>query len=144
MKQVYTSRGEVSVVKNSSEYQRNKSQYFRRARKSYEKTFDSSEERLQRMLVEAKSRAKSRFIRFAITADDVKWNDICPVFGIPITINRNKGRGGDDQSPSLDRIDNTLGYIPGNVRIISNRANKLKNTMTKRECELLLQNWEAT
>lgn len=130
-------------MKKSSDYQKNKEGYFRRARKSYDQTFNSSDERLHRMLVEAKSRAKSRSLQYDITSDDVKWNDICPVFGIPITISRSKGRGGDCNSPSLDRINNSLGYEKGNVRIISNRANKLKNSMTRQECELLLQNWEA-
>lgn len=94
------------------------------------------------MLVEAKSRANKKNLDFSITTSDVKWNDVCPVLGIPITYQRGKGHGGDDNSPSLDRIDNDKGYVPNNIRIISNRANKLKNTMTKQECQLLLDNWE--
>lgn len=126
------------------EYQQNKLSYFRRAEKSYSSTFDSNQQRLTRMLVEAKSRAKSKGIEFGITNEDVIWNDVCPVLGIPITIQRKKGHGGDYNSPSLDRIDNTKGYVKGNVRIISNRANKLKNNMTKEECELILLNWNKT
>jgi hypothetical protein len=132
----------MNSLGKKEEYQRNKEGYFRRARKSYAKTFQNSEQRLHRILVEAKSRAKKRGIPFEITSADVVWNDVCPVLKIPITIQRNKGRGGDDNSPSLDRIDNGKGYVPGNVRIISNRANKLKNTMTKEECALLLKNWD--
>ena len=125
-----------------TDYERNKEGYFRRARKAYSKTFSSYSERLKRMLVEAKSRAKARDLLFDITEEDVKWNDICPVLGIPITFQRNKGPGGDDNSPSLDRIDNEKGYVKGNVRLISNRANKLKNRMTKEEAFLIYQNWE--
>lgn len=125
------------------EYIKNKHEYIRRARKSYAITFDNHEKRLARMLCEAKSRAKLKGLVFDITSEDVSWNDVCPVLGIPITYQRGKGRGGDDNSPSLDRIDNSLGYVKDNVRIISNRANKLKNTMTKQECELLLKNWDA-
>lgn len=116
----------------------------RRARESYGKTFASSEARLRRMVVEAKARAKARGIPFDISADDVTWNDVCPVLGIPITYQRNKGHGGDHNSPSLDKINNSLGYIKGNVRIISNRANKLKNDMTREEAELILRNWDKT
>lgn len=95
------------------------------------------------MVVEAKSRAKNKNLEFSIEDGDVKWNDVCPVLGIPITIERDKGRGGDANSPSLDRIDNSQGYVKGNIRIISNRANKLKNSMTKEECSLLLENWDC-
>lgn len=96
------------------------------------------------MLVEAKSRAKIKNLDFDITEEDVKWNDVCPVLGISITYERNKGPGGDDNSPSLDRINNEKGYVKGNIRLISNKANKLKNRMTKDEAFLIYTNWEAT
>lgn len=125
-----------------TDYEKNKEGYFRRARKSYSKTFSSVEERLNRMLVEAKSRAKLKGLEFSLKVEDVKWNSICPVLGIPISFQRNKGPGGDDNSPSLDRIDNTKGYVQGNVRLISNRANKLKNRMEKHEALLIYENWD--
>lgn len=93
------------------------------------------------MVVEARARAKQNGIEFSIEDTDVRWNDTCPVLGITITFQRNKGRGGDDNSPSIDRINNDLGYVKGNVRLISNRANKLKNNMTKEECQRILDNW---
>jgi hypothetical protein len=31
---------------------------------------------------------------------------------------------------SLDRVDNTKGYIPGNVRVISRKANIMKADLT--------------
>lgn len=38
------------------------------------------------------------------------------------------GQGGHHPcSPSLDRRDPALGYVPGNVWVISNRANTMKN-----------------
>lgn len=132
-----------SLLLMGRDYQKNKQAYIQRATRSYSRTFNSPQSRLARMLCEAKSRAKTKGIEFSITEEDVKWNDVCPVLGIPITYQRGKGRGGDDCSPSLDRIDNTKGYVQGNVRIISNRTNKLKNTMTRQECELILKNWDA-
>ena len=126
-----------------SDYKKHKEGYFRRARKSYASTFETKEKRLRRMLVEAKSRAKKRGLAFEITEKDVNWNDICPVLGIPINFEHRRGQGGNDNSPSLDRIDNSGGYVAGNVRIVSNRANKLKNTMTQQECFLIYTNWNA-
>ncbi len=38
--------------------------------------------------------------------------------------------GGHDNSPSLDRIDSTKGYVKGNVMIMSNLANRMKSNST--------------
>lgn len=38
-----------------------------------------------------------------------------------------------NESASLDRFDNTKGYIRSNVKIISNRANELKSDGTLEE-----------
>ena len=55
----------------------------------------------------------------------------CPILGIEL-----RYRGGDN-SPSLDRIDSTLGYIKGNVQYISKRANTIKSNATVEEIGLL-------
>jgi len=44
-----------------------------------------------------------------------------------------------DAAPSIDRVDNSKGYVPGNVRIISWRANRLKNDATVEEMELIIK-----
>jgi len=41
--------------------------------------------------------------------------------------------------PTLDRINNDLGYIKGNVEVISAKANRLKNNGTIEDFELILQ-----
>lgn len=43
-------------------------------------------------------------------------------------------------SPSLDRIIPTLGYVPGNVWVISHRANELKRDATLQEIQMLAAN----
>lgn len=123
------------------DYLLHKEGYLRRARKRYDRSLQDPETRLKRMVAEAKARAKQKNIVFDITHEDVEWNTHCPVLGLELVLT-NAGHGGAHNSPSIDRIDNSLGYIKGNVRIISNRANKLKNDMTKEECALLLENWD--
>jgi hypothetical protein len=41
-------------------------------------------------------------------------------------------------SPSLDRINNNLGYVPGNVIVVSDRANRIKNNATIEELEKIV------
>jgi len=45
-------------------------------------------------------------------------------------------------SKGLDRIDSTKGYIKGNVWVISNRANTLKNDASLQELKTLVENLE--
>lgn len=64
-----------------------------------------------------------------VTKDDIYmvWpsDNRCSIMGTVFTI------GGDlDTSPSLDRIDPTLGYLPENIQVISNIANRMKNNAT--------------
>lgn len=89
------------------------------------------------MLVAAKSRAGRKGLEFSITMEDVVIPDKCPILGIYISTKYKLRRG--ENSPSLDRIDNTKGYVPGNVRVISWRANRLKNDATPEELQLLAQ-----
>ena len=72
----------------------------------------------------AKRRAKKKNIEFSITIDDIVIPTHCPVLGLELSVNRN-GKF-NHTSPSLDRIDNSKGYINGNIEVISNRANILK------------------
>ncbi len=44
----------------------------------------------------------------------------------------------DHGSPSLDRLDNTLGYIPGNVQVISWKANQIKSNATLQELQAIV------
>lgn len=53
---------------------------------------------------------------------------VCPYLGIPINWDAWQAR--DDNAPSFDRVDNSLGYVAGNVIICSWRANRLKNDGT--------------
>lgn len=74
-----------------------------------------------------KTRAKKRGIEFNLETVDLVMPDICPVLGVPIAPFKGKF---EPSSASLDRIDPSRGYVKGNVRIISWRANMLKRDCT--------------
>lgn len=75
--------------------------------------------------------ARTNAIRFnrpcTITKEDIVIPAVCPILGIPLVIEEGVRRG---DSPSIDRIDSTKGYVPGNVCVISEKANRLKGDNT--------------
>ncbi len=91
--------------------------------------------REKRALYAARNRAKRRGLEFTITVDDIQIPEKCPVLGIPLTFE--PGRGAHESSPSIDRIDNTKGYTPDNIVIISWRANRLKSDATMAELKAI-------
>lgn len=82
---------------------------------------------VRRLLATAKSRAKKKGIEFSISADDIVLPDVCPVMKTPFL------RAAGERlatAPSIDRIDATKGYVPGNVQILSVIANSMKTNAT--------------
>lgn len=79
------------------------------------------------LLQNAKARAKRSNMEFTLTRDDVKIPDTCPVFGVTLF---REGRTTWVNAPSIDRIDNTKGYTPDNIVVVSRRANILKKDAT--------------
>ena len=75
----------------------------------------------------SKQRAKRSGMEHTITYDDIHIPDACPVLGIPL---HREDRDTWMNAPSLDRIENDKGYIPGNVIVVSRRANLLKKDAT--------------
>ena len=92
----------------------------------------------RQMLYRARSRAKSLKVPCDLELSDIVVPEVCSVLGIELTYRGGKGRGFHPNSPSLDRKKPDLGYTKGNVRVISARANLLKNDATVEELELVL------
>lgn len=78
----------------------------------------------------AKARAKKYGIVFSLDFADVVMPDRCPVLGIAFGQNTGRGMGAFADSPSLDRIIPNLGYVPGNVQVVSRLANTMKSNAT--------------
>lgn len=96
----------------------------------------SKENYIKFLLGGAKNRAKQKGLDFNITVSDLHLPDVCPILGIPLVTTNIKPT---DNSPSIDRIDNTKGYIQGNVHIISYRANSLKRDASMHELNLIVK-----
>jgi len=75
----------------------------------------------------AKQRCKKSGVKCTITQEDIVIPEFCPILGIKLEFGDMKDR---DSSPSLDRILPELGYVPGNVAVISYKANRIKNEGT--------------
>ena len=89
------------------------------------------------LVYDARARAKRDGIPCAITVEDIVWPTHCPAFGIELVYVKSNGKI-RQTSATLDRRDNTLGYVPGNVFVLSHKANRLKSNATIAELEALL------
>lgn len=78
----------------------------------------------------AKHRAKTEGVVFSITDTDILIPDVCPLLGVKLLLD-----GPKNYRPSLDRIIPDLGYVPGNVWVVSFRGNRLKNDATPDELQ---------
>lgn len=79
------------------------------------------------VLTSVKGRAKYRGLPFDLVAADVELPTHCPITKVRLVYGCGVGR---KDGPSIDRIRPHLGYVKGNVRVISFLANSLKSDCT--------------
>lgn len=96
----------------------------------------------KKMLRRAKSRAKERGREFSIELSDIHIPTHCPILGIELVVHKGRS-GGNPNSPALDRVDNNLGYVKGNVMVVSHRANMMKVDASPEEL-LKFADWVIT
>jgi hypothetical protein len=75
----------------------------------------------------AKQRAKKHGIPIDITVEDIVIPEFCPYLGVKLV------PFSGWNSPSLDKINPQLGYVKGNIQVISTKANTMKNDATREE-----------
>lgn len=92
------------------------------------------------LLAQARVNAKTSGREFDLDASDVIIPTHCPVLGIPLDCAAERH---SDSLPSLDRIDNSKGYVKGNVWVISWRANCIKKDATLDELRALVKALET-
>ena len=93
--------------------------------------------RIKAMLTAAKNRAKKRGIEFSLKYEDIIIPEYCPILKIPLVLGKNCYYS---NTFSIDRIDNSIGYIKDNIRIISMKANTMKNSASKEELIMFSKN----
>lgn len=83
-----------------------------------------------RLVHNARARSRRNGTPFDLSKEYVEsiWpeDNRCPILGMELVAGRGGGKGGTANSPTLDRIIPGLGYVKGNVRICSLRANGMK------------------
>ncbi len=84
------------------------------------------------LVYSAKWRAKKDGVPFDLNASDFRIPEVCPALGLLLVMGDGQPT---DASPTLDRLIPSLGYVRGNVYVISARANRLKGDGTAEELE---------
>ena len=98
-------------------YENNREEQKRKARQRRQ------DEPVKHLLIAIKSRSRVAGVPFEIDESHLPLPTHCPILGIPLVVG---GKLRDD-SPSVDKIIPSLGYVPGNVAIISMKANRMKS-----------------
>lgn len=87
-----------------------------------------------------RTRAKSLGLDFNLTPEYLEsiWTGVCPVLNDTIYLSERSRT--DEFVAELDRFIPSKGYIIGNVHFLSRKANRLKNNVTTKELQQLI-NW---
>ena len=97
---------------------------------------------IPQMLSNAKIRAKQKGVDFNLTSQYLKKifpkDNKCPITGLNFEFGYiNKEKINKNNSPSLDRIIPSKGYVIGNVMVISDLMNRMKQDSTFEDIEKL-------
>lgn len=108
----------------------------------YEK-YNTDESAFKKQFGDLKGRARAKGIPFSIELKDIERPEFCPVLGTKLNygINHNTEETKWKKHPnraSFDKVIPSLGYIPGNVFIISLEANRLKSNASLEQLESLV------
>ena len=86
------------------------------------------------ILKRLKKRAERKNVPVSVTSEYLKKfvpdDMICPVLGIKMEVGQ---KISNVNSPSIDRIIPEKGYVPGNIIVVSNKANGIKSNATPDE-----------
>ncbi|MBO6282806.1 MAG: hypothetical protein J6M63_02625, partial [Pseudobutyrivibrio sp.] len=99
------------------------------------------ESRLRNIIHAIWKKAKDRALKYGMDFDieeaDIVIPDMCPILEVPLEFGT---KGNYEYTPSIDRIDNSKGYVKGNIQIISKKANSMKNSASLDELRKFCKN----
>lgn len=95
---------------------------------------DGNEELINLARVKFRQKKANAQCEFTVEFKDIQWNTHCPILGMELDYTAKQRQ---ENSVSFDRLDPNKGYVPGNVFIISWRANRIKNDGTAEEHRLI-------
>ncbi len=129
----YRKSGKIQSLYKSKEYRDRKNEY--------QKIRINQDPRIG-LLISAKARAKKNNLPFNLEINDIIIPEFCPLLEIPLerksyTIERT---GFLPNSPSMDKIIPELGYVKGNIMIISMKANAMKYNASLNELKTFAKN----
>ena len=82
-------------------------------------SYSSINELKRKMIHDSRRRASRKNIPHNITIKDIDIPEVCPILKKPFKVNTR-------MAPSIDRVDSSKGYVRGNIKVISVRANNMK------------------
>jgi len=91
-----------------------------------------------KLLKHAKERAGQQGVPFDLELEDIVVPAVCPVLGIQLF---NGVGASHDGSPSLDKVIPELGYVRGNVMVVSYKANAMKRNASLEDLERFSGFW---
>ena len=112
---------EKYIARNKERYLENKEHILSTSKEYYERLKSSKPEVL--LLRSAKHRAKTSGVPIDITIEDILIPEYCPILKIKLETSTGVA---SKNSPSIDKIIPELGYVKGNIQVISNLANTMK------------------
>ena len=97
-----------------------------------------------RLITSSRKNAKRRNLEHTITYKDLEiLPKFCPYLGLELDYYLEISSRNHPSLPSIDRIDSSKGYVPGNIEIISYRANTLKGNSSIKELKLFAKEINA-
>lgn len=112
-----------NVLKKAASWRKENKEYM----KSWRKTANvTPEKRAKMVLMRAKNRAIKKQILFSLTLDDVLPKILkgkCELTNLPFDLTQDCDSWRNPYSPSIDRIDSSLGYTKENIRLVLTSVN---------------------
>lgn len=96
-------------------------------------------DKFKNQFIQRRSGAKSKGIPFTVEFEEIDKPTHCPILGCELTYEWDEENPYTPNKATLDRLIPNKGYVPGNVYVVSSRANSLKNSSTIEELEAIIK-----